>query len=541
MSKQIIFNEDARKALKRGVDKVANAVKITLGSKGRNVVIANKYGHPIITKDGVTVAREIELEDKFENIGASIIKEVASKTNEMAGDSTTTATILAQAIITEGLKLVSAGISPLEIRSGIEKRVKEIVISLKELSKPIATREEIEQIASISANDEEIGKIIAEAMDIVGKDGIITIEEGQSFGIEKEIVEGIEFDNGYFSPYMVTNQETMKAEIEDPYILITDKRISSIKDILPIVEKVINSGKKELVIIADNIDGEALATFVINKLKGIFNVLGVKAPLFGDRRKTILDDIAVLTGGKVISDELGIKLENVELTDLGQARKVISMKGKTTIIDGKGDKDIIKERIDAVRKMKETAETDFDKERIQERLAKLSGGVAIIKVGAPTESEMKEKKYRIEDALNATKSAVEEGVVPGGGLALAIACYGKDLKGIEENNKDLSFGERIINRAILEPIKQIANNAGVDGSVILQRVIDANQEERVMGYDATNDKIVDMVESGIIDPTKSLRCALENASSGAMMLLTTEVVIAELPEKSNNDNQVPQM
>ena len=541
MPKQIIFNEEARKALKRGADKVANAVKITLGSKGRNVVIANKYGHPIITKDGVTVAREIDLEDKFENIGASIIKEVASKTNEMAGDSTTTATILAQAIITEGLKLVSAGISPIEIRGGIEKRVKEIAASLKELSKPISTREEIEQIASISANDEEIGKIIAEAMDIVGKDGIITIEEGQSFGIEKEIVEGIEFDNGYFSPYMVTNQETMKAEIEDPYILITDKRISSIKDVLPIIEKVINSGKKELVIIADNIDGEALATFVINKLKGMFNVLGVKAPLFGDRRKTILDDIAVLTGGKVISDELGIKLENVELTDLGQARKVISMKGKTTIIDGKGDKEVIKERIDSVRKMKETAETDFDKERIQERLAKLSGGVAIIKVGAPTESEMKEKKYRIEDALNATKSAVEEGVVPGGGLALAVACYGKNLKGIEENNKDLSFGERIINRAILEPIKQIANNAGVDGSVILQRVIDANQKEKVMGYDATNDKIVNMIESGIIDPTKSLRCALENASSGAMMLLTTEVVIAELPEKDNNGSQVPQM
>jgi len=540
MAKQIIFDEKARLALKRGVDQLANAVKVTLGPKGRNVVIGKSYGSPIITKDGVTVAKEIELEDKFENIGAEIVKEVASKTNDAAGDGTTTATLLAQAIISNGLKLVAAGINPMEIRKGIEKRVGEIVAELKKMSKTISTKEEIAQVASISANDEEIGKIIAEAMESVGKEGVITVEEGQSFGIEKEVVEGMQFDKGYASPYMITNQDTMKAEMAEPYILITDRKIASIQEILPLLEKVIQSGKKDLVIIAEEIEGEALATFVVNKLRGTFNVLGIKAPGFGDRRKTMLEDIAILTGGRVISEEVGLKLDKAELTDLGQARKVVASKDNTTIVDGKGEVKNIKTRIEQIKKEKEIAESDFDKEKLQERLAKLAGGVAVIKVGAATETEMKEKKYRIEDALNATKAAVEEGVVPGGGLALAIASYGANFARFEEELKDgqkASVGEKIINQSILEPIKQIAANAGVDGSLILQRIIEENKKAKViMGYNAATGEFVDMIKAGIVDPTKVVRSALENAASAAMMFLTTEAVIVDKPTKPEHEH-----
>lgn len=538
MSKQIIFDEKARLALKRGVDQLANAVKVTLGPKGRNVVISKSYGAPIITKDGVTVAKEIELEDKFENVGAEIIKEVASKTNDAAGDGTTTATVLAQAIINVGLKLVSAGVNPIEIRKGIERRVGEIVAELKKMSKSISTKEEIAQVASISANDEEIGTVIAEAMESVGKEGVITVEEGQSFGIEKEVVEGMQFDKGYVSPYMITNQDTMKAEMTEPYILLTDKKISSIQDILPLLEKVIQSGKKDLVIIAEDIDGEALTTFVLNKLRGTFNVLGIKAPGFGDRRKALLEDIAVLTGGKVISEEIGLKLDKTEVSDLGQARKVVAAKDNTTIVEGRGQEENIKARIEAIRKEKELTDSDFDKEKLQERLAKLAGGVAVIKVGAATETEMKEKKYRIEDALNATKAAVEEGVVPGGGLALAVACYGASFARFEAELKDstgLSVGEKIINAAILDPIKQIASNAGVDGSLILQKIIEENKSGKIIkGYNAATGEFVDMIKAGIVDPTKVVRSALENAASAAMMFLTTEAVITDKPDKKED-------
>jgi chaperonin GroEL len=541
MPKQIIFNEKARLSLKRGADQLANAVKVTLGPKGRNVVIDKGYGAPTITKDGVTVAKAIELEDKFENIGAEIIKEAAAKTNDSAGDGTTTAAVLAQAIINNGLKLVSAGVNPIEIRKGVEKRVTQIVNELKKMSKQIFSQEEIAQVASISANDKEIGKIIAEAMDSVGKEGVITVEEGQSFGIEKEVVEGMQFDKGYISPYMITNQDTMKAEMSDPYILITDKKISSVQEVLPILEKAVQSGKKDLVIIAEDIEGEALATFVVNKLRGTFNVLGVKAPGFGDRRKAMLEDIAILTGARLVSEEVGLKLDKAELSDLGQARKVVSSKDNTTIVDGKGDEKEIKLRIETIKKEKELADSDFDKEKLQERLAKLVGGVAVIKVGAATETEMKEKKFRIEDALNATKAAVEEGIVPGGSLSLLTACYGKNFVGFEDEiknqNSKISVGERIINQSILEPIKIIAYNAGVDGSLIFQRIIEENKKgDSVIGYDAANGEFVDMVKEGIVDPTKVVRSALENAASAAMMFLTIEAVIADKPEDKNNDH-----
>lgn len=532
MAKKIIYNEEARKALKNGVDKLADAVKVTLGPKGRNVVIEKSYGAPIITKDGVSVAKEIELEDKIENIGAEMIKEVASKANDMAGDGTTTATVLAQAMIKEGLKLVSAGISPIEIRLGIEKKVKAIIENLKKISKIIDTKEELAQVASISANDKEIGKKIAEAMEKVGKNGVVTVEEGQSFGIEVEVVEGMQFDKGYVSPYMITNSENMKAEFSDPFILVTDKKISSIQEILPLLEKVVQSGKKDIVIIAEEIEGEALTTFVLNKLRGTFNVLGIKAPGFGDRRKAILEDIAILTGARVISEELGLKLENTELEDLGQARKVISSKDNTTIVGGKGDDKKIKNRIDQINKEMELSDSNFDKEKLQERLAKLTGGVAVIKVGAATETEMKEKKDRIEDALNATRAAQEEGVVPGGGLALALA--GESFKNLNEK-KSNEAGVAIVNEAILEPIKQIAINAGKDGSLVLYTIMEEHKKGNVsIGYNAAIDKFEDMVEAGIIDPTKVVRCALENASSAAIMFLTVETVIVDKPDDKNS-------
>jgi len=534
MAKQIIFNEKARAALKRGVDKLANTVKVTLGPRGRNVVIDKSFGAPAISKDGVTVAKEIELEDKVENMGAEIIKEVASKTNEAAGDGTTTATILAQAMISEGLKLVSAGVSPVEIREAIETKVSSIVVKLKEMSKTISTKEEISQVASISANDKEIGQIIAEAMEAVGKDGVITIEEGQHFGVEKEVVEGMEFDKGYVSPYMITNPDKMQAEFEDPYILITDKKISALADILPLLEKLAQSGKKDLVIVAEEIEGEALATFVVNKLRGTFNVLGVKAPGFGDRRKAMLEDIATLTGGKLISEEVGLKLENANVDDLGQARKVVATKEKTTIVEGKGGAEKIKERVEQIKKEIEISDSDFDKEKLQERLAKLAGGVAVIKVGAATETEMKEKKDRIEDALNATRAAQAEGIVPGGGLALALA--GNAFDELTDKKED-GLEVKIVDSAILEPIKQIAANSGKDGSLILFNIIRENKKgNKNIGYNAATNKFEDMIEAGIVDPTKVVRCALENAASAAIMFLTIEAVIADKPEDKEKGN-----
>ena len=532
MSKQIIFNDEARNSLKNGVDQLANAVKVTLGPKGRNVVIDKSYGSPVITKDGVSVAKEIELEDKFENIGAEIVKEVASKTNDIAGDGTTTATILAQAMITEGVKLVSSGVDPIEIRKSMEKKSKEIVAKLKEMSKQISSKDEISQVASISANDKEIGNIIAEAMESVGKDGVITVEEGQSFGVEKEVVEGMQFDNGYISPYMITNSDSMKAEFNDPYILLTDKKISSVQEVLPLLEKMAQSGKKDLVIIAEEIEGEALATFVVNKLRGTFNVLGIKAPGFGDRRKEMLEDIAILTNGKVISEEVGLKLENVDIDDLGQSRKVIASKDNTTIIDGKGDESNITSRVEQIKKSIEMSDSDFDKEKFQERLAKLSGGVAVIKVGAATETEMKEKKDRIEDALNATRAAVEEGVVSGGGLALAQA--GNAFVELTDKKED-SAGVKIIDSAIMEPIKQIAINAGKDGSLILYNIIRENKSGNVnIGYNAAKNKFEDLIQAGIVDPTKVVRSALEHAVSAAIMFLTTEAVITDKPSEKDD-------
>ncbi len=534
MSKQIIYSEKARNSLKRGVDKLADAVKVTLGPKGRNVVIDKSFGAPQITKDGVTVAKEIELEDKFENMGAEIVKEVASKTNDVAGDGTTTATILAQAMIGEGLKLVSSGVSPIEIRTDMEKKIGAIVAKLKEMSKHISTKEEIAQVASISANDKNIGEKIAEAMDKVGKEGVVTVEEGQSFGVEVEVVEGMEFDKGYVSPYMITDADAMKAVFEEPYILITDKKVASIQEILPLLEKMAQSGKKDLVIIAEEIEGEAMATFIVNKLRGTFNVLGIKAPGFGDRRKAMLEDIAVLTGGRVISEEVGLKLENADIDDLGHARKVVATKDSTTIVEGKGDADKIKSRVAQIKKEIEGSDSDFDKEKLQERLAKLAGGVAVIKVGAATETEMKEKKDRIEDALNATKAAVEEGVVAGGGLALAQA--GNAFEELTDKKED-SAGTRIIDSAILEPIKQIAANAGKDGSLVLYNIIEKNKAgNKNIGYNAAADKYGDMIEAGIVDPTKVVRSALENASSAAIMFLTTEAVITDKPEEKTCDH-----
>lgn len=530
MAKQIIYDDKARVALKKGVDQLANAVKVTLGPKGRNVVIDHGFGSPTITKDGVTVAKEIDLDDKFENVGAALVKEVASKTNDTAGDGTTTATVLAQAMINEGLKLVAAGINPIEIRQGIEKEVSEVINKLKKMSKQISTKEEIAQVASISANDPEIGKIIAEAIESVGNEGVITVEEGQSFGVEKEVVEGMQFDKGYVSHYMVTNTETMKAELDDPYILITDRKVAAVQEILPLLEKVLQTGKKDLVVIADEIEGEALTTFVVNKLRGVFNVVGIKAPGFGDRRKAMLEDMAILTGGRVISEEVGLKLETADLSDLGQARRVIVSKDNTTIVDGKGDKKDIEERIEQIKREQELADSDFDRDKLQERLAKLAGGVAVIKVGAATEVEMKEKKSRIEDALNATRAATMEGVVPGGGLALALASEAFDL------NDNSSVGRKIVAGAILEPIKQIAANAGQDGSFVLYNIIDKNKDSnKPIGYNAISGKFEDMVGAGIIDPTKVVRCALENAASAAMMSLTTEAIITDKKEEKNSE------
>lgn len=528
MAKQIQFNEQARASLKRGVDQLANAVKVTLGPRGRNVVLDKGFGSPIITNDGVTIAKEIELEDKFENIGAQLVQEVASKTNDVAGDGTTTATVLAQSIVTEGLKNIAAGAEPMSVRRGIEHGAEAIVAELKKISKEVKTSDEIAQVASISASDAEVGALIAEVMDKVGKDGVVTVEESQTFGLSKEIVEGLQFDKGLVSQYMVTNPEHMEAVMEDASILITDKKISALQDILPLLQKLAETGKKELVIIAEDVDGEALATFVVNKLRGTFTVVAVKAPGFGDRRKEMLQDIAVITGGKVVTEDLGLKLENADLSMLGRARKVVADKETTTIVEGKGEKKDVTGRIAQIKRELEQSDSDFDKEKLQERLAKLSGGVAVIKVGAATETEMKQKKYKIEDALNATKAATEEGIVPGGGVALLRAAVALDQVNIA--NADEQIGVDILRRALEWPLKQIAENAGREGAVVVQQV-KANKGN--YGYNAAADKFEDMVEAGVVDPTKVTRSAIQNAASISALLLTTEAVVTDIPEKKD--------
>lgn len=529
MPKQIKFEIQAREALKRGVDILANTVKTTLGPKGRNVVLDKGFGSPVITNDGVTIAKEIELKDRFENIGAEIVKEVASKTNDVAGDGTTTAVLLAQAIISEGLKNVTAGANPIVLRRGIEKATKAIVAELGKMSKKISTKEEIAQVATISAQDEEVGKLIADAMEEVGKDGVITVEESQTFGLDKEVVRGMQFDKGYISPYMITDTEKMESVFEDPYILITDKKIASIGDILPLLEKMAKSGKKDLVIIAEEVEGEALATLVVNKLRGTFNALAIKAPGFGDRRKEMLNDIAVVTGGKVISEEVGLKLENTEINMLGKARKVVATKETTTIIEGKGKKSDIDGRVAQIRKQLDVSTSSFDKEKLQERLAKLAGGVAVIKVGAATELEQKEKQHRVEDALEATKAAVEEGVVVGGGVALLRAA--KVLENLKLEG-DEATGVNIMKKALREPLWQIAYNAGVDGSVVVNAVSEKNGN---FGYNAAENKYEDLVKAGIVDPTKVTRSALQNAASAAAMMLTTEAAVVDLPEEKKEE------
>ncbi|MFA6511674.1 MAG: chaperonin GroEL [Patescibacteria group bacterium] len=528
MAKQILFDEKARQALKRGVDQLANAVKVTLGPRGRNVVLDKGYGSPTITNDGVTIAKEIELEDKFENLGAQLVAEVANKTNDVAGDGTTTATVLTQAIVSEGFKMVAAGANPADIRRGIEKGVAKAVEALQEMSKKVETNDDVAHVASISAADDVVGKLIAEVMDKVGKDGVVTVEESQKFGLDKEVVEGMQFDKGYVSPYMITNPDAMEAVYEDAQILITDQKITSVQDILPLLEKVAQSGKKELVVIAEEVEGEALATFVVNKLRGTFSVLAVKAPGFGDRRKEMLADIAAVTGGQVISEETGMKLETAEPKMLGSARKVIAKKETTTIVDGKGDKAAIDARIGGIKKELETSDSDFDKEKLQERLAKLTGGVAIIKVGAATETEMKEKKFKIEDALNATKAAIEEGIVPGGGVALIRALAAID--GVEASNAEEKAGLDILKRALEAPLAQIASNAGKKPDVVVETV---KNGKGAYGYNAKTDVYEDLMAAGVVDPTKVTRSALQNAASIAGLFLVTEAVVTDLPQKED--------
>ncbi|MBO8126279.1 MAG: chaperonin GroEL [Firmicutes bacterium] len=527
MAKMLKFGEEARAALEKGASALADAVRVTLGPKGRNVVLEKKFGSPTITNDGVTIAREIELDDPFENMGAQLVKEVATKTNDVAGDGTTTATVLAHAIFREGLKNVAAGANPMILKKGINLAVDKAVEAIKELSQPVESREAIAQVASISAADEEIGNLIAEAMEKVGKDGVITVEESQTLGTNLDVVEGMQFDRGYVSPYMVTDTDRMEAVLDDPYILITDKKISAVADILPILERLVQSGKP-LLIIAEDVEGEALATMVVNKLRGTLTAVAVKAPGFGDRRKAMLQDIAILTGGQVISEELGYKLENADISMLGKARQVRVTKEETTIIEGAGNVDEIKKRINAIRAQIEETTSDFDREKLQERLAKLAGGVAVIQVGAATETEMKEKKHRIEDALAATRAAVEEGIVPGGGTALIYAM--KALEGLTHEEADVNTGIDIVRRALAEPLRQIAKNAGVEGAIIVEKVKAA---DKGIGYDALTGEYVNMIEAGIVDPAKVTRSALQNAASIASMVLTTECLVADEPEEEN--------
>ncbi len=544
MAKQIIFDETARKALKRGLDKVADAVRVTIGPRGRNVVLDKGYGAPTITNDGVSIAKEIELSDKVENLGAEIIKEVANKTNDNAGDGTTTAVVLTQAIADEGFRRTSLGVNAMGVRLGIEKAASEVVSALKGMAKPIKSKDEIKQVATISAESEEFGGIIADAIDKVGKDGVVTVEESQSFTVESEVVEGMQFDKGYVSPYMITDAERMEAEYSDAFILLVDKKISAVKEIVPILEKMAQSGKKELVLIAEDVEGEALATLVVNKIRGVFHTLAIKAPGFGDRRKEMLEDIAVLTGGKVVSEDLGMKLENVELEMLGRARKIVATKDMTTIVGGKGKKSEIEKRVGQIKSQIEKTDSSYDKEKLTERLGKLSGGVAVIKVGAATEAEMKYKKLKIEDAVEATKAAVEEGVVPGGGTALIKAgtkVAGKNLKAPSPDiEHEFQVGVQILLRALEAPLRQIVINAGkYDASVIVEKV---REDKGNGGYDAGSDKIVkDMFVAGIIDPVKVTRTGLERAASAVGILLTTEVAITDEPKKKDEGDEMGAM
>lgn len=528
MAKKILYGEDARKALERGVNAVANTVKVTLGPRGRNVVLDKKYGSPTITNDGVTIAREIELEDPFENQGAQLLKEVATKTNDVAGDGTTTATVLAQAMVLEGLRNLAAGANPMLLRRGMAKAVDAAVEGLKNISKPVEGKDSIAHVASISAADEEIGNLIAEAMDKVGKDGVITVEESKSMNTTIEIVEGMQFDRGYISQYMVTDTDKMEAVLDDPLILITDKKLSNIQDLLPLLEQVVQQGRK-LLIIADDVEGEALATLVVNKLRGTFTCVAVKAPGFGDRRKEMLQDIAILTGGQVISEEVGLDLKEAKIEMLGRARQVKVTKENTTIVDGAGNAADIKNRINQIKVQIEETTSDYDREKLQERLAKLSGGVAVIQAGAATETELKEKKHRIEDALSATRAAVEEGIVPGGGTAL-LDVIPEVQKVVDSLEGDFRTGAQIVLRALEEPVRQIARNAGVDGSVIIEKIKESKDPS--FGYDAYKEDFVDMLKAGIVDPTKVTRSALQNAASVASMILTTEAVVADIPEKN---------
>ncbi|PIQ87976.1 MAG: chaperonin GroEL [Candidatus Omnitrophica bacterium CG11_big_fil_rev_8_21_14_0_20_43_6] len=533
MAKQLLYSDDARRKILRGVEQLAAAVKVTLGPKGRNVVIDKKFGSPTITKDGVTVAKEIDLEDPFENMGAQMVKEVAEKTSDNAGDGTTTATVLAESIYREGLKNVTAGSNPMALKRGIEKAVIKVVEELGKLSTPIKDKKEIAQVASIAANsDTNIGELIAEAMDKVGKDGVITVEEAKSTATTLDVVEGMQFDQGYLSPYFVTDAERMEVFLEDAYILIYEKKISSIKDILPLLEKIARAGKP-LLIIAEEVDGEALATLVVNKIRGTFVACAVKAPGYGDRRKAMLEDIAILTGGKAMTEDLGIKLENVDVEDLGRAKKIKIDKENTTIVEGAGKNAAINARIAQLKKQIDDTDSDYDKEKLQERLAKLAGGVAVINVGAATETEMKEKKARVEDALHATRAATQEGIVPGGGVAFIRTIAALDKLKLEGDER---IGADIVKRAIEEPLRQIAQNAGLEGSVVVQRI---KQEKTNIGYDVSQDAYVDMIEAGVIDPTKVTRSALQNSSSIAALLLTTEALIADKPEKEDKMPAMP--
>ncbi|HSB36551.1 MAG TPA: chaperonin GroEL [Thermoanaerobaculia bacterium] len=522
--KELKYDSAARKALEAGVDAVANAVKVTLGPKGRYVVLDKKFGAPTITNDGVTIAREIEVEDPFENQGAQLVREVATATNDVAGDGTTTATVLAQAIVRQGLKNVAAGANPLALKRGIEKAVDQVVANIGEQSTEISGKEQIARVATISAGDDEIGDVIADAIEKVGKDGVVNVEEGQTFGMDLEFTEGMQFDKGYISPYMVTDQDRMEATLEDPYILIANQKIGSVRDVLPVLEQVIQSGKS-LLIIAEDVEGESLATLVVNKLRGTFTGVAVKAPGFGDRRKRMLEDIAILTGGEVITEEMGLKLENTQLSQLGRARRVVVAKDTTTIVDGAGEAEAIKGRINQIKTEIESTDSDFDREKLQERLAKLSGGVAVVKVGAATETEMKEKKHRVEDALQATRAALEEGIVPGGGVALLQAAKAVKVEALDE---DEQTGARIVLRALEEPLRQIAENAGLEGSVVVNDVRKAKKGE---GLNAANNEIEDLIKAGVIDPAMVTRSALQNAASIAKNILTTEAIVAEMPEK----------
>jgi chaperonin GroEL len=525
--KELKYNSEARKALEQGVDAVANAVKVTLGPKGRYVVLDKKFGAPTITNDGVTIAREIEVEDVFQNQGAQLVREVATATNDVAGDGTTTATVLAQAIVRQGLKNVAAGANPLALKRGIEKAVEQVVANIASQSKEISGKEQIARVATISAGDEEIGDVIADAIDKVGKDGVVNVEEGQTFGMDLEFTEGMQFDKGYISPYMVTDQDRMEAVLEDPFVLIANQKIGSVRDLLPVLEQVIQSGRP-LLIIAEDVEGESLATLVVNKLRGTFTGVAVKAPGFGDRRKRMLEDIAILTGGEVITEEMGLKLENTQVSQLGRARRIVVAKDTTTIVDGAGDSSAIKGRINQIKNEIENTDSDFDREKLQERLAKLSGGVAVVKVGAATETEMKEKKHRVEDALQATRAALEEGIVPGGGVALLVAQKALDLDAIED--ADEKTGAKIVFRALEEPLRQISENAGLEGSVVVNDVRKAKKDH---GLNAANGEIVNLITEGIIDPAMVTRSALQNAASIAKNILTTEAIVAEVPEKDS--------